>query len=161
MYCTNQTPEQRELNNHLLPFTFLFPSDEEEKRIHGDPAKQQWRNTEVSQRKWPSLLPPKGSSLLIDGGGEAKPSPIHIFNLQKIDLHSEIFGQSKRDNINCNSRMISVIIAPEFEEAPVTNFKKNQLTGMPAVSQQLELQVNSDVPHLISGFFSAHKHQDE
>ena len=77
-------------------------------------------------------------------GGGAKSSLIQIFDLRKVGLHLEIFGQPKRRNINHRSHTISVIMTPGSEEAPITNFEKNQSIGMPSVNQQRDLQVNSD-----------------
>jgi len=120
---------------------FLSPSDEEEKRIHGDPTKQQWRNTEVSQWRWQSSLPPKKIQPFIDGRG-AKPSPIRILNPREIGSHPENFDQPRNHNINRCRHTISIIMTAG-PEAPVTNFKKInrsacQLSGSSATSKLIQ-----------------------
>jgi len=65
-----------------------------------------------------------------------------ILNPRKIGSYPEIFGQTKRHNINRCSPTISVIMAQGSEEC--YKFQGTESIGMPAVSQQRDFQINPE-----------------
>ena len=99
------------------------------------------------QRRGQRLLQLEGFSPLIDGRG-AKLTPIQIVDPRKIGSYPENFGQLKRQDINCCSPMISIIMAPRSKRMPITNFEKSgqpihQLSASSAIFTSLqEIYIN-------------------
>ena len=83
----------------------------------------------------------------IDGGGEAKPSPVQILNPWKKRSCPEDFGQSKKHDINhCFPIDLSHYGARIRRDASF-QFQEARSIGMPAVSQQRNPHINPENPH--------------
>ena len=120
-YCTNQSPEQRELN-HLLPFPSLSPSDGRRK---GYMATQQSNNGGIQRfLKGDGKVYFHPKDLVYSWGG-VTPSPIPIPNPRRVRSHLKIFSQPLRHNINHRSHTISIIMAPGSERYQLQTLRKS------------------------------------
>jgi len=123
-YHAKQTPKQPQPDHHLLHLSFLHLTKRREGHMASEQNNRGRPRNKAFQRRGQRLLQLEGFSPLIDGRG-AKLTPIQIVDPRKIGSYPENFGQLKRQDINCCSPMISIIMAPRSKRMPITNFEKS------------------------------------